>query len=231
MKSICLPICLFLLLVSQLAEAQRPIKSESMYKQLRSMEDGPWEFSPDAYYYSWVRRHRRIGFFEWSWDEPGLGVHDKGPAGIGLGDGYVNKYKPSGRVRAQMLALAEVTRKQYEAIAEKHKQIGEREALDATDRSIDIAIKVYQDRINTSYATIYNQCMALDKLKYPNASQNYLDELMRIKANIESIGKSYSRNAERSRAYLKEITNLGRLSQSLDRACRQAYVKTRTTKL
>ena len=49
---------LFLLLgiLEMNAQTVRPIESEAMYKQLRSMEDGPWEFAPDAYYYSWVRR-------------------------------------------------------------------------------------------------------------------------------------------------------------------------------
>lgn len=210
---------------------QVPSQSESLYKQLRSMETGPWEFAPDAYYYSWVRRHRSIGFIKWSWDEPGLGVHDKGPGGIGfpVGDGYVNKYKPSGKVRAKMFALAEVTRKQYEAISEKYKQIGDREALDATDRQVNVAIQVYDSRFNALYGNIYNLFALYEQYTKSGSSQVYRDELVRIQNNISWIGKSYIRNAERSAAYLKEIKNLERLAKTLNIACKKAYIRHRIT--
>ena len=55
--------------------------------------------------------------------------------------------KPNAQVRAKMLAFTEITRKQYEAVAELHKKVGDRELVDATDRKVNLAIRVYESRI------------------------------------------------------------------------------------
>ena len=193
------------------------------------METGPWEFAPDHYYYSWVTRSRKLLFVEWTWKEPGFGWHDRGPAGIGWGDGYVNKYKPNAQVRAKMLAFTEITRKQYEAVAELHKKVGERELVDATDRKVNLAIRVYESRIQILKDNIRSQCQALREVKgggYASAKDLegfYLRQLARIEENIDMIGKSYVKNSERSSAYLKEIKNLIALSRKVRSACRYIY--------
>lgn len=228
-RSIYLASFLFLFPTVLLAQLVRPIQSESMYKQLRSMETGPWEFAPDHYYYSWVTRSRKLLFVEWTWKEPGFGWHDRGPAGIGWGDGYVNKYKPNAQVRAKMLAFTEITRKQYEAVAELHKKVGERELVDATDRRVNLAIRVYESRIQMLKDNIRSQCEALREVKgggYASAKDLegfYLRQLARIEENIDMIGKSYVKNSERSSAYLKEIKNLIALSRKVRSACRYIY--------
>lgn len=228
-RSIYLASFLFLFPTVLLAQLVRPIQSESMYKQLRSMETGPWEFAPDHYYYSWVTRSRKLLFVEWTWKEPGFGWHDRGPAGIGWGDGYVNKYKPNAQVRAKMLAFTEITRKQYEAVAELHKKVGERELVDATDRRVNLAIRVYESRIQMLKDNIRSQCQALREVKGGGyASEKdlegfYLRQLARIEENIDMIGKSYVKNSERSSAYLKEIKNLIALSRKVRSACRYIY--------
>lgn len=228
-RSIYLASFLFLFPTVLLAQLVRPIQSESMYKQLRSMETGPWEFAPDHYYYSWVTRSRKLLFVEWTWKEPGFGWHDRGPAGIGWGDGYVNKYKPNAQVRAKMLAFTEITRKQYEAVAELHKKVGERELVDATDRRVNLAIRVYESRIQMLKDNIRSQCQDLREVKgggYASAKDLegfYLRQLARIEENIDMIGKSYVKNSERSSAYLKEIKNLIALSRKVRSACRYIY--------
>lgn len=228
-RSIYLASFLFLFPTVLLAQLVRPIQSESMYKQLRSMETGPWEFAPDHYYYSWVTRSRKLLFVEWTWKEPGFGWHDRGPAGIGWGDGYVNKYKPNAQVRAKMLAFTEITRKQYEAVAELHKKVGERELVDATDRRVNLAIRVYESRIQMLKDNIRSQCQALREVKgggYASAKDLegfYLRQLARIEENIDMIGKSYVKNSERSSAYLKEIKSLIALSRKVRSACRYIY--------
>lgn len=228
-RSIYLASFLFLFPTVLLAQLVRPIQSESMYKQLRSMETGPWEFAPDHYYYSWVTRSRKLLFVEWTWKEPGFGWHDRGPAGIGWGDGYVNKYKPNAQVRAKMLAFTEITRKQYEAVAELHKKVGDRELVDATDRRVNLAIRVYESRIQMLKDNIRSQCQALREVKgggYASAKDLegfYLRQLARIEENIDMIGKSYVKNSERSSAYLKEIKNLIALSRKVRSACRYIY--------
>lgn len=228
-RSIYLASVLFLFPAVLPAQLARPVQSESMYKQLRSMETGPWEFAPDHYYYSWVTRSRKLLFVEWTWKEPGFGWHDRGPAGIGWGDGYVNKYKPNAQVRAKMLAFTEITRKQYEAVAELHKKVGERELVDATDRKVNLAIRVYESRIQMLKENIRSQCKALREVKgggYASAKDLegfYLRQLSRIEENIDMISKSYVKNSERSSAYLKEIKNLIALSRKVRSACRYIY--------
>lgn len=220
-------LCLLLLGILEInAQTVRPIESEAMYKQLRSMEDGPWEFAPDAYYYSWVRRTRGVWPLRWSWDEPGLGVHDRGFAGSGvLGDRYVSKYKPSGQVRVKMIALTEINRKYYESIAEKYKDMGERELVDATDRQVNLAIKLYEDRINTMYDNIKVLANLHEQYRGFKQTLIFRDELARIQSNISFIGKSYIRNAERTQAYLKELNNLERLSKKLKLSCKRAFIE------
>lgn len=208
--------------------AQRPIASDPMYKQLRSMEDGPWEFSPEGYYYSWWMKKIKL---PWPLPDiktkvPGLGIHDRGFAGTGfLGDRYVSKYKPSAQVRAKMIALTEITRKEYEAIEKKYKDIGDREAVDATDRQVNIAIKIYEERFQAYYRNISSLCDFLERHTSRGAAQRFRDELSRIQANVSLIGKSYSRNSERSSAYLKELKNLERLSTSVKGLSKRVFFK------
>lgn len=210
------------------AKSQTPIQSDAIYYQLRSMETGPWEFKPEAYYYSWVRKHRRIAFIKWSWDEPGLGVHDRGPAGSGvLGDRYVKKYAPSSTLRAQMLALSAISHKQYNAIAEQYKKIGNREAIDATDRQINLAIKIYESKIRILSENIESLCHTYEGLHPAASSREFLEELYRIKSNIKFIGSSYTRNGARSKAYLKEIRNLENLSNRILSSCQKAHALSR----
>jgi len=216
------------------AQFVRPVKSESMYKQLRSMETGPWEFSPEGWYYSWFKKtiikEGKLIFIkipEVKITLPGAGIHDRGPAGTGIiGDGYVRKYKPNAKVRAQMLALAEISRKQYEAVAEYHKKIGERELLDATDRKIDISIKVYEGKITSLKGNIRALCSTLRSYSSPAATslaEYYTGRLARIEESLKIIGKSYIRNSERSEAYLNEINQLSSLRRQVLSSCHRLY--------
>lgn len=238
MSKIYLYIATFLLSPALLfSQSVRPVQSESMYMQLRSMETGPWEFSPDKYYYSKVTRRRKVLWVEWTWREAGFGVHDRGLNGWGIGgDGYVNKYKPNAKVRAKMLALAEITRKQYESVAELHKKVGERELVDATDRKIDLAIRVYESRIKELKQCIRSLCNAHLYRESGNGTilsdryasgqvRSYFHTLESIEESIKIIGKSYVKNAERSKAYLKEIQKLVRLKNKIYSDLRLRYLE------
>lgn len=230
---------LSVLLVVYILPAQmiRPIQSDAMYHQLRSMETGPWSFEPKGYYYSWymktiVKKKELFGVTiipEIKTKVPGMGVHDKGMLSSGItvippfkADGYVNKYSPNAQIRAQMFALSEITKKQYAAIAEKHQEIGEREAIDATDRQVNLAIQIYDDKLRKASQRIQHLCQEYDQVSGFGASQLYRSELERIKENLKFIGQSYSRNAERSKVYLSELQRLEKLKRGLIRRIRVA---------
>ena len=221
------------------AQIARPVKSGSMYKQLRSMETGPWEFSPEGWYYSWfkktiIKEGNFIGIKipEVKITLPGAGIHDRGPAGTGIiGDGYVRKYKPNAQARAKMLALAELSRKQYETVAEYHKKIGDRELLDAADRKVDLAIRVYKGRISLLKDNIRSMCSTLTALSSSSEEYalvaHYTGILSRIEESITTISKAYITNADRSKAYLKEIENLKKLHRQSKYSCKRSYASKR----
>ena len=129
-----------------------------------------------------------------------------------------------------MIALTELSRKYYESIAEKYKDIGERELIDATDRQVNLAIKLYEDRINTMYDNIKVLANLHDQYRGVKQTLIFRDELARIQSNISFIGKSYIRNAERTQAYLKELNNLERLSKKLKISCKRAFIEQEISK-
>ena len=127
--------------ISFSANAQIPVYDKSKHYQLRSMETGPWAFSPPGWYYSWWSKDVKIlwGLINFgSVRLPGLGIHDNGPAGIGGGDKYVTRFGPNAQQRATMLLTAKQTRKKYEDITAKIEEVHKRELANIADRSFDI---------------------------------------------------------------------------------------------
>ena len=51
---------LLVALISLDMVAQVPIYDEAKHYQLRSMETGPWEFSPRSWYYSWWSKDMKL---------------------------------------------------------------------------------------------------------------------------------------------------------------------------
>ena len=44
-------LCMMMLAVPLSSSAQRPARDKEKEKQWKSMENGPWDFTPDWYYY------------------------------------------------------------------------------------------------------------------------------------------------------------------------------------
>lgn len=199
-----------LLAFSSLVTAQIPTYDKAKHYQLRSMETGPWEFHPPGWYYSWWTKD---GKFLWIWDVswklPGLGIHDKGPAGIGGGDQYVRRYSPNSTRRALMLIQAKQTKKKYEATTASIKEVSKRELLDATDRTVDI---VYQD-----YALLYDKLNLLMFKKIAEYRKivgsdeqllNYITEHNKIRQTIDYMRHNYVKNVDRQKVYSSELKKL-----------------------
>lgn len=65
-----------IMLCATTVNAQR--HDEGVYNQVASMEFKQWSFKPKNYYYSKVRKSKRVLGIKITWDEPGYGWHDKG---------------------------------------------------------------------------------------------------------------------------------------------------------
>lgn len=202
-------ILIILFFVPVIGWGQGAYYDESKHYQFRAMEDGPWEFKPESYYYSWIRKK----VLWWHVKVPGLGAHDKGPAGIGTGDRYVSRYSPNGKLRAATIAVARLEKDEYDKQADKYDKVKNMEALLSADRTVD-AVKIsLKDRMNRLQKTFINNITIYignkgDKEKALTLWNQYY-------AIMESIGKinaAYLDNSKRLKAYQVEMEKMGNLN-------------------
>lgn len=193
-------------------KAQMPVYDKAKHYQLRSMENGPWEFHPPGWYYSWWTKD---GKFLWIWDVkwhlPGLGIHDRGPAGVG-GDNYVTRYKPNATQRALMLVTAKKTREKSAEVTASIEEVHKRELLNIADRTVDV-VKGNIDPVFAKLNTIFaRQLVEYAQLRgHDETFTGLVLEQQKIKETIDYMHSNYVRNADRQKAYslqLKEMENL-----------------------
>ncbi|GJQ04031.1 DUF5045 domain-containing protein [Capnocytophaga canimorsus] len=201
--------------------SQVSVKDESKINQLKSMEYAQWEFSPDWYYYSWVRRSRSVFGISWSWTEPGLGVHDNGPAGVGGGDGYVNKDKRNIFQYAPMLVFVRDKKDKTEKQGEKTDIVYKQERAKFADKSIDYQYHFYSSSFKNLQNEIIEGTFKYLKNKGNIENVNIIKtELQRINANISIIHKSHLSNSKKRDAYIEyedELKELKGYVKSLNR--------------
>lgn len=194
--------------------AQMPVYDKSKHYQLRSMEVGPWEFHPPGWYYSWWTKD---GKFLWIWDVkwrlPGLGLHDNGPAGIGIGgDNYVSHYKPNTVQRGIMLVQAKQVRQKYEEVTAKISEIHKRELANIADRTVDI-VKQDVDPTFNKLSLLFSQRM-LEYVRLRGRDETYtvlMLEKQKIEEAKEYMHSNYVRNADRQKAYSSQLKKLEEL--------------------
>lgn len=207
-----LAVCAFIGSSKLSAQVVTPIYDKSKHYQLRSMETGPWEFWPEGWYYSWW--HKNMHFLWWNWSQklPGLGIHDRGPAGIGGGDKYVRNYAPNSRLRASMLLTAKLSKKEYESITKQVSNVHKRELANIADRSVDIVQTDYKkifyklEILIAKYIIEYRNEIGSDELL-----KEFITEHQKIKKSIEMMHTSYVTNIDRQRVYLEQLKKLEEL--------------------
>lgn len=199
---------------------------KAKHYQWRSMEDGPWSFDPKAYYHSWYMK--KIVFIKTK--VPGLGIHDNGPAGSGIGgDHYVKKYAPVAKHRLATTASALVEKGNYEKEEENIKSWNKREIAYFADRSVDLAKPVVKSKFDESLTrfmknlvTYASSCDNKDDLKYGN----YLvREYQRILDNKYLIEGSHLENSKKQESYLEMIKQLDGLNANVVSLIKIAYNK------
>lgn len=211
---------LLLVLVSFDMVAQVPIYDEAKHYQFRSMETGPWEFTPKSWYYSWWYKDVEIfwGLVKWKKVKlPGLGIHDNGPAGLGGADHYVTRYSPNQTRRVLMLAQAKMVKKQTEKVADKIKEVQKREALSIADRSVDMVWGDYAPSF-AKLEIIYTRRLGEYRKAFGRneAYRAIRLEHQKIYDALNYMRKNYVTNIDRKKVYSQQLKLFEQLIQKMN---------------
>ena len=189
---------------AQYPEVQHDKQKE---KQWRSMENGPWDLSPDWYYYLFHKNYSGASL-SWKW----RGFHSSLGVDFDESDSNVKRIMPV-RVIEEETQRQKVKKvnEEYEKIEELHKEEVER----AADRNVDLIYTSFKDDFNRMQDRITEGllfCMTKSggKMKYQVNELSRENEI--VCQNIEYIhkqGVGYElENAKRQQAYSDAKTKM-----------------------
>ena len=120
--------------------AQRPARDKEKEKQWKSMENGPWDFAPDWYYYFLHNKYSGAEMY-WKW------------AGFNSGFRVRFKEKDSNvkRIMPTRVTAEETQRQKVKKVETERKYIEElykEELVREADRSVDLAYASYKDEFD-----------------------------------------------------------------------------------
>ena len=183
---------------------------EQKEKQWKSMENGPWDFAPDWYYYLFHKDYSG-GETYWAWRGLKSGLH-------------VRFKEPNSNVKRIMptrIVSEETQRKKGEKVEEEMAMIEElhREEVErAADRNVDLVYPSFKDDFDRmqesiSEGLLFCQRKSKGKLNYQVTQLSRLNEI--ICRNIEYIhrqGAGYElENAKRQKAYMEAKSDMEKL--------------------
>lgn len=198
--------------------AQRPTRDKEKEKQWKSMENGPWNFAPDWYYYFLHNKYSGAEMY-WKW------------AGFNSGFRVRFKEKDSNvkRIMPTRVTAEETQRQKVKKVETERKYIEElykEELVREADRSVDLTYASYKDEFDRMQDCITDgllYCMKKSdgKLKYQ------VDELSRQNeilcsgiAYIHKTGVGYGlENAKRQQAYEEAKTKMLELVNQTAHLC------------
>lgn len=193
---------------------------ESKHYQFRSMEDGPWEFKPEFYYYSWI--YKKVLW--WHIKLPGMGVHDRGPAGIVGGDNYVNKYSPNGPLRTETAAAASLESPEYKQQSDSYDKVQQIEALLSADRAIDAVKGSIGSKLNSLKSTFIEDMEAyIGNNGDADKALVLWNQYYAIMESVDKINSAYLDNSKRLKAYQVEIEKLEELNAGIAGLVKMQY--------
>lgn len=211
-------LCLVMLTMPFSSFAQRPTRDKEKEKQWKSMENGPWNFAPDWYYYFLHNKYSGAEMY-WKW------------AGFNSGFRVRFKEKDSNvkRIMPTRVTAEETQRQKVKKVETERKHIEElykEELVREADRSVDLTYASYKDEFDRMQDSITDgllYCMKKSdgKLKYQ------VDELSRQNeilcsgiAYIHKTGVSYGlENAKRQQAYEEAKTKMQELVNQTAHLC------------
>ena len=211
-------LCMMMLTMPFSSSAQRPSRDKEKEKQWKSMENGPWNFAPDWYYYFLHNKYSGAEIY-WKW------------AGFNSGFRVRFKEKDSNvkRVMPTRVTAEETQRQKVKKVETERKYIEElykEELVREADRSVDLTYASYKDEFDRMQDCITDgllYCMKKSdgKLKYQ------VDELSRQNeilcsgiAYIHKTGVGYGlENAKRQQAYEEAKTKMQELVNQTAHLC------------
>ena len=211
-------LCIMMLAMPFNSFAQRPSRDKEKEKQWKSMENGPWDFAPDWYYYFLHNKYSGAEMY-WKW------------AGFNSGFRVRFKEKDSNvkRIMPTRVTAEETQRQKVKKVETERKHIEElykEELVREADRSVDLTYASYKDEFDRMQDSITDgllYCMKKSdgKLKYQ------VDELSRQNeilcsgiAYIHKTGVGYGlENAKRQQAYEEAKTKMQELVNQTAHLC------------
>lgn len=200
------------------ANAQRPARDREKEKQWKSMENGPWDFAPDWYYFFLHKKYSGAEMY-WKW--------------AGFNSGFRVRFKEHKsnikRIMPTRVTSEETQRQKVKKVETERKYIEElykEEVVREADRAVDLTYASYKDEFDRMQNCITDgllYCMKKSdgKLKYQ------VDELSRQNeilcsgiAYIHKTGVGYGlENAKRQQAYEEAKTKMEELVNQTAHLC------------
>lgn len=193
-------LCLLGMTAASSLHAQRPAKDKEKARQWQSMENGPWDFAPDWYYFLLHKKYSGAEMY-WKW--------------AGLNSGFRVRFKESKsnikRIMPTRVVSEETQRQKVKKVEEERKYLEElykEELLREADRAVDLAYPAYKDEFNRmqdciTEGLLYCLKKSGGKLKYQVDELSRENEILCADiAYIHKTGVGYGlENAKRQQAY------------------------------
>ena len=211
-------LCMMMLTMPFSSSAQRPSRDKEKEKQWKSMENGPWNFAPDWYYYFLHNKYSGAEMY-WKW------------AGFNSGFRVRFKEKDSNvkRIMPTRVTAEETQRQKVKKVETERKYIEElykEELVREADRSVDLTYASYKDEFDRMQDCITDgllYCMKKSdgKLKYQVDEISRQNEILCSGiAYIHKTGVGYGlENAKRQQAYEEAKTKMQELVNQTAHLC------------
>ena len=193
-------LCLLGMTAASSLHAQRPAKDKEKARQWQSMENGPWDFAPDWYYFLLHKKYSGAEMY-WKW--------------AGFNSGFRVRFKePKSNIKRIMptrVVSEETQWQKVKKVEEERKYLEElykEELLREADRAVDLAYPAYKDEFNRmqdciTEGLLYCLKKSGGKLKYQVDELSRENEILCADiAYIHKTGVGYGlENAKRQQAY------------------------------
>lgn len=214
---------LFTLFFSTAVFAQVPVRDKQKEYQIRSMEQGHWDFSPDWWYYLFHKNYSGASL-KWHWRglKSGYRVHF---------DESRSNVKAVGSRREAQLATLLLKKKIVETERKQIEELNKEEIARAADRNVDLVYGKYKDLFAGMQSSItegLTYCMIRSKGKLSKSIKELTDRNEVITSNISYLRKTgigYElENVKREKGFaqakkdmeelVKKVTSLARVAKA-----------------
>lgn len=213
-------------LLASWSYAQTIQHDEQKEKQWRSMENGPWDFAPDWFYYLFHKDYSGAETY-WAWRGFKSGLHVR----------FKEENSNVKRIMPTRVISEETQRQKEEKVEEEMemiKELHQEEVERAADRNVDLVYSSFKDDFNRmqesiSEGLLYVAQKSKGKMNYQVTQLSRQNEM--ICRNIEYIhrqGIGYElENAKRQKAYMEAKSEMEKLVSRVTHlvGMAQAYYK------